>query len=244
MVKKINKLNYTQRNKKSKIRPEQYRTDKANLKMKMKHIKVKDLLNSTSTAQNITAKGWVRTFRNNQFIALNDGSTINNIQCVVDFENTPEETLKRNTTGAAISVTGDLIESQGAGQKFEIKVATLEILGDSDAEKFPIQPKNKPSLDFLRENAHLRVRTNIFGAVMRVRSVLSFAVHNYFQEKGFVYVNTPIISGSDAEGAGEMFKVTALPFDNIPKTEDGKVNYKEDFFWKRNQLNRFRSIRR
>ncbi len=204
--------------------------------MKMKHIKVKDLLNSTSTAQNITAKGWVRTFRNNQFIALNDGSTINNIQCVVDFENTPEETLKRITTGAAISVKGDLIESQGAGQKFEIKVATLEILGDSDAEKFPIQPKNKPSLDFLRENAHLRVRTNIFGAVMRVRSVLSFAVHHYFQEKGFVYVNTPIISGSDAEGAGEMFKVTALPFDNIPKTEDGKVNYKEDFFGKETNL--------
>ncbi|MCF8321608.1 MAG: asparagine--tRNA ligase [Flavobacterium sp.] len=202
----------------------------------MKHIKVKDLLNSTSTAQNITAKGWVRTFRNNQFIALNDGSTINNIQCVVDFENTPEETLKRITTGAAISVKGDLIESQGAGQKFEIKVATLEILGDSDAEKFPIQPKNKPSLDFLRENAHLRVRTNIFGAVMRVRSVLSFAVHHYFQEKGFVYVNTPIISGSDAEGAGEMFKVTALPFDNIPKTEDGKVNYKEDFFGKETNL--------
>ena len=204
--------------------------------MKMKHIKVKDLLNSTTTAQNIIAKGWVRTFRNNQFIALNDGSTINNIQCVVDFENTPEETLKRITTGAAIAVTGDLIESQGAGQKFEIKVATLEILGDSDAEKFPIQPKNKPSLDFLRENAHLRVRTNIFGAVMRVRSVLSFAVHNYFQEKGFVYVNTPIISGSDAEGAGEMFKVTALPFDNIPKTEDGKVNYKEDFFGKETNL--------
>jgi asparaginyl-tRNA synthetase len=204
--------------------------------MKMKHIKVKDLLNSTTTVENITAKGWVRTFRNNQFIALNDGSTINNIQCVVDFENTPEETLKRITTGAAIAVTGDLIESQGAGQKFEIKVATLEILGDSDAEKFPIQPKNKPSLDFLRENAHLRVRTNIFGAVMRVRSVLSFAVHHYFQEKGFVYVNTPIISGSDAEGAGEMFKVTALPFDNIPKTEDGKVNYKEDFFGKETNL--------
>jgi asparaginyl-tRNA synthetase len=202
----------------------------------MRHTKVIDLLNSASTLKNINAKGWVRTFRNNQFIALNDGSTINNIQCVVDFENTPDEILKRITTGAAVSVTGNLVESQGAGQKFEIQVVKLEILGDSDAEKFPIQPKNKPSLDFLRENAHLRVRTNLFGAIMRVRSVLSYAVHSYFQEKGFVYVNTPIITGSDAEGAGEMFKVTALPFDNTPRTEDGKVNYKEDFFGKETNL--------
>ncbi|WP_136667806.1 asparagine--tRNA ligase [Flavobacterium sp. H122] len=195
----------------------------------MKHTKVKDLLNSTKTLHEVTAKGWVRTFRNNQFIALNDGSTIHNIQCVVDFENTPETTLKRITTGAAISVTGELVESQGAGQKYEIQVKKLEILGDSDAEKFPMQPK-KHSLEFLRENAHLRVRTNAFGAIMRVRSVLSFAVHQYFQQKGFVYVNTPIITGSDAEGAGEMFKVTALPFDNTPRTEDGKVDYKKDFF--------------
>jgi asparaginyl-tRNA synthetase len=202
----------------------------------MKHTRVKDLLNSASTIQEVNAKGWVRTFRNNQFIALNDGSTLENIQCVVDFENTPEETLKRITTGAAISVTGSLVESQGAGQKFEIQVNKLEILGDSDAEKFPIQPKNKPSLDFLRENAHLRVRTNMFQAIMRVRSVLSFAVHSYFQEKGFVYVNTPIITGSDAEGAGEMFKVTALPFDNTPRNENGKVNYKEDFFGKETNL--------
>ncbi len=201
----------------------------------MKHTKVKDLLNSSQTLQEVNAKGWVRTFRNNQFIALNDGSTINNIQCVVDFENTPEETLKRITTGAAVSVTGTLVESQGAGQKFEIQVIKLEILGDSDAEKFPMQPK-KHSLEFLRENAHLRVRTNAFGAIMRVRSVLSYAVHNYFQNNGFVYVNTPIITGSDAEGAGEMFKVTALPFENTPKTEEGKVNYKEDFFGKETNL--------
>jgi asparaginyl-tRNA synthetase len=204
--------------------------------LEMRHTKVKDLLNSTTTLHEVNAKGWVRTFRNNQFIALNDGSTINNIQCVVDFENTSDETLKRITTGAAISVTGTLVESKGAGQQFEIQVAKLEILGDSDAEKFPIQPKNKPSLDFLRENAHLRVRTNIFGAIMRVRSVLSYAVHSYFQEKGFVYVNTPIITGSDAEGAGEMFKVTALPFDGTPRTENGKVNYKEDFFGKETNL--------
>jgi len=201
----------------------------------MKHTKVKSLLSSETTITEVNAKGWVRTFRNNQFIALNDGSTINNIQCVVDFENMPEETLKRITTGAAISVTGALVESKGAGQKYEIQVSKLEILGDSDAEKFPMQPK-KHSMEFLRENAHLRVRTNAFGAIMRVRSVLSFAVHQYFQEKGFVYVNTPIITGSDAEGAGEMFKVTALPFDNTPRTEEGKVNYKEDFFGKETNL--------
>ena len=202
----------------------------------MKHTKIITLLSSSNTIDKVVAKGWVRTFRNNQFIALNDGSTIHNIQCVIDFENTDDATLKRITTGAAISVTGALVESQGAGQKYEIQVQTLEILGDSDAEKFPIQPKNKPSLDFLRENAHLRPRTNLFGAIMRVRSVLAHAVHTYFQEKGFVYVNTPIITGSDAEGAGEMFKVTALPFDNPPRNEDGKINYKEDFFGKETNL--------
>lgn len=201
----------------------------------MKHTKVKDLLNSTTTLQEVNAKGWVRTFRNNQFIALNDGSTINNIQCVVDFENTPEETLKRITTGAAVSVIGTLVESKGAGQKYEIQVNKLEILGDSDAEKFPMQPK-KHSLEFLRENAHLRVRTNAFGAIMRVRSVLSFAVHKYFQEKGFVYVNTPIITGADAEGAGEMFQVTSLPLDNLPKTEEGNIDFKKDFFGKHTNL--------
>lgn len=201
----------------------------------MKHTKVKDLLNGTKTLHEVKAKGWVRTFRNNQFIALNDGSTINNIQCVVDFENTPDEILKRITTGAAVSVTGTLVESQGAGQSVEIQVTKLEILGDSDPEKYPMQPK-KHSLEFLRENAHLRIRTNAFGAIMRVRSTLSFAVHQYFQEKGFFYVNTPIITGSDAEGAGEMFRVTALPFDGTPRTEDGKVNFKEDFFGKETNL--------
>ncbi len=201
----------------------------------MKHSKVKDLLNSAEKNYEVTVKGWVRTFRNNQFIALNDGSTIHNLQCVVDFENTPEETLKRINTGTALSLTGKLVESQGAGQKYEIQVSQLEILGDCDAEKFPMQPK-KHSLEFLRENAHLRVRTNAFGAIMRVRSTLSYAIHNYFQERGFFYVNTPIITGSDAEGAGEMFKVTALPFDGTPRTEEGKVNYKEDFFGKETNL--------
>lgn len=200
-----------------------------------KHTKVNELLTATPVLTEVTVKGWVRTFRNNQFIALNDGSTINNIQCVVDFENTPEEILKRITTGAAVSLTGTLAESKGAGQKVEVQVSKIEILGDSDAEKYPMQPK-KHSLEFLRENAHLRVRTNAFGAIMRVRSTLSFAVHQYFQERGFFYVNTPIITGSDAEGAGEMFKVTALPFDNTPRTEEGKINYKEDFFGKETNL--------
>ena len=201
----------------------------------MKHISVKDLINNTKTLQEVTAKGWVRTFRNNQFIALNDGSTLQNIQCVVDFENTPEATLKRITTGAAVCVSGTLQESQGKGQNVEIQVSKIEILGDSDAEKYPMQPK-KHSLEFLRENAHLRVRTNSFSAIMRVRSTLAFAVHQYFQENGFFYVNTPIITGSDAEGAGEMFRVSALPFDNTPRTEDGKVNFKEDFFGKETNL--------
>src|SRR5690606_15496052 len=139
----------------------------------MRHTKVKDLLNSEKPVDDVLVKGWVRTFRNNQFIALNDGSTINNIQCVVDFENTPADTLKRITTGAAVAIKGNLVASQGAGQKFEVKVVALDILGDSDPDKFPMQPK-KHSLEFLRENAHLRVRTNVFGAIMRVRSVLSF----------------------------------------------------------------------
>ena len=201
----------------------------------MKHSKVKDLLSSEKTNYEVTVKGWVRTFRNNQFIALNDGSTIHNLQCVVDFENTPEETLKRINTGTAVALTGKLVESQGAGQKYEIQVSILEILGDCDAEKFPMQPK-KHSLEFLRENAHLRVRTNAFGAIMRVRSVLSFAVHSYFQEKGFFYVNTPVITGADAEGAGEMFQVTSLPLDNLPKNEEGNIDYKKDFFGKHTNL--------
>jgi asparaginyl-tRNA synthetase len=201
----------------------------------MKHIKVKDILNSTKSNYEVTVKGWVRTFRNNQFIALNDGSTIHNLQCVVDFENTPEVTLKRINTGTAVALTGNLVESKGAGQKYEIQVSKLEILGDCDAEKFPMQPK-KHSLEFLRENAHLRVRTNAFGAIMRVRSVLSFAVHSYFQEKGFLYVNTPIITGADAEGAGEMFQVTSLSLDNPPRNEEGNVDYKKDFFGKHTNL--------
>ncbi|MCW3086300.1 MAG: asparagine--tRNA ligase [Bacteroidetes bacterium] len=200
-----------------------------------KRTKVKELLNSTAFGSEVTVKGWVRTFRNNQFIALNDGSTINNIQLVVDFANTDETLLKRLTTGAAISVTGELIESLGKGQKVEVKVKQLEILGDSDAEKFPLQPK-KHSLEFLREIAHLRFRTNTFNAVFKVRHALAFAVHQFFNDRGFVYLHTPIITASDAEGAGEMFRVTSLDFDNPPRTEDGKVDFKQDFFGKSTNL--------
>lgn len=202
----------------------------------MKHTKIIDLLSGNLLLQEVTAKGWVRTFRNNQFIALNDGSTLQNIQCVLELDAFPEETIKRVTTGAAIMVQGVLVESQGKGQKYEIQVFNLEILGDSDPEKYPIQPK-KHSLEFLRENAHLRIRTNMFGAIMRVRSTLAYAVHKYFQDNGFFYVNTPIITGSDAEGAGEMFQVTSLPIDgSAPRNEDGSINYKEDFFGKPTNL--------
>ena len=196
---------------------------------------VAELLKSGSVLQEVIIKGWVRTFRSNRFIALNDGSTINNIQCVIDFENTPEETLKRITTGAAIYIKGIIAESQGKGQSVEIQVSKIEILGDSNADEYPIQPK-KHSFEFLRENAHLRVRTNTFSAVMRVRSKLSFAVHKYFQDNGFNYVNTPIVTGSDAEGAGEMFRVTSFEDNKAPVTEDGKIDYTKDFFGKETNL--------
>ncbi|GAB4158977.1 MAG: asparagine--tRNA ligase [Winogradskyella sp.] len=196
---------------------------------------VAELLSEDIILQDVTVKGWVRTFRANRFIALNDGSTINNIQCVVDFENFDEALLKRITTGAAIHITGELVESQGKGQSVEIQVKELEVLGDSDPETYPIQPK-KHTFEFLRENAHLRTRTNTFSAVMRLRSALSFAIHKYFTENGFYNMHTPIITGSDAEGAGEMFRVSTLDPKNPPLTEDGDVNYKEDFFGKETNL--------
>ena len=196
---------------------------------------IAELLNSDKIAQEVNVKGWVRTFRANRFIALNDGSTINNIQCVVDFENTDENLLKRITTGAAVAVTGTLIESQGKGQKVEISVTKIEILGDADPDDYPIQPK-KHTLEFLRKNAHLRIRTNTFGAVMRVKSALSFAIHKYFTENGFYNFHAPIITGSDAEGAGEMFRVSVFEPNNAPKNEDGSVDYTKDFFGKETNL--------
>jgi len=197
---------------------------------------IKQLLqNGKSIHEEITLKGWVRTFRSNRFIALNDGSTIDNLQVVVDFENTNPDILKRITTGAAIEVKGKLVESQGKGQSVELQATEVVILGDSNPEEYPIQPK-KHSLEFLRENAHLRVRSNTFSAVMRVRSTLAFAIHKYFQDNGFFYVNTPIITGSDAEGAGEMFRVTTLDAKNPPLTENGEVDYKKDFFGRETNL--------
>ena len=201
----------------------------------MKRTKIKALLATTDFGKEVTVMGWVKTFRNNQFIAINDGSSIHNIQAVVDFNSTDESLLKRLTTGASVAVTGTLVESLGKGQHVEIKVKTLEILGDSDAEKFPLQPK-KHSLEFLREIAHLRFRTNTFNAVFKVRHALAFAVHQFFNERGFVYLHTPIITASDAEGAGEMFRVSTIDFDNIPRNDDGTVNYKEDFFGKTTNL--------
>lgn len=196
---------------------------------------IKHVLKEGKTAQNVILKGWVRTFRSNRFIALNDGSTIENVQVVVDFENTDEELLKRITTGAAVEVHGSVVESQGKGQSIEIQASKVLVLGDSNPETYPIQPK-KHSFEFLRENAHLRVRTNVFGAIMRVRSTLAFAIHDYFQKNGFFYVNTPIITGSDAEGAGEMFRVTTLDAKNPPLTDEGKVDYKKDFFGRETNL--------
>ena len=198
-------------------------------------VKIKQLLASEETGQQVTVMGWVRTFRNNQFIALNDGSTNNNLQVVVELGLLDDATLKRLTTGASIKVMGEVVASLGKGQKVEVKAKTLEVLGDCDAEKYPLQPK-KHSLEFLREKAHLRFRTNTFGSVFRLRHSLAFAVHQFFNEKGFVYLNTPIITSSDAEGAGEMFRVTTLPFDNTPRNEDGSINYTEDFFGKSTNL--------
>jgi asparaginyl-tRNA synthetase len=200
-----------------------------------KRVKVKTLLTSEETGYEVTVMGWVRTFRNNQFIALNDGSTNNNLQVVLALDLLDEATLKRITTGASLKVTGEVIASLGKGQKVEVKASAVEILGDCDAEKYPLQPK-KHSLEFLREIAHLRFRTNTFGSVFRVRHALAFAIHKFFNDKGFVYLHTPIITASDAEGAGEMFRVTTLPFDSPPKNEDGSINFKEDFFGKSTNL--------
>jgi asparaginyl-tRNA synthetase len=201
-----------------------------------KRTRIKDLLASDKANYKATVMGWVRTFRNNQFIALNDGSTNNNIQIVAELGKFDETLLKRLTTGACVKAIGEVIPSLGKGQKVELKAASIEILGDSDAEKFPLQPK-KHSLEFLREIAHLRFRTNTFSAVFRVRHTLAFAVHKFFNDKGFVYLHTPIITASDAEGAGETFRVTTLPVDGTaPKNEDGTINFAADFFGRTTNL--------
>ncbi|UCE68487.1 MAG: asparagine--tRNA ligase [Flavobacteriaceae bacterium] len=201
----------------------------------MKTTPIKSLLSDPKLLQEVQVSGWVRTFRSNRFIALNDGSTLQNLQCVVDFETMKEEDLKRITTGAALQLRGTLVESQGGGQKVEVQVKELEILGEANPEQYPIQPK-KHTMEFLREQAHLRVRTNTFGAVMRVRSALAFAVHQYFISRGFYYFHAPIITGSDAEGAGEMFRVTTLDPKSPPLEEGGSVDFSRDFFGKETNL--------
>lgn len=196
---------------------------------------IQDILRHVKIGEKLEVNGWVRTFRNNQFVALNDGSTVQNLQLVVDREETDEQILKRITTGAAITAIGTLVESQGRGQRVELVVDAIQIVGDSDPDKYPLQPK-RHSLEFLREIAHLRFRTNTFSAIFRIRHALSFSIHQFFHEKGFFNMHSPIITGSDAEGAGEMFQVSTLPLDQVPKTEHGEVDFKKDFFGKSTNL--------
>ena len=198
----------------------------------MKRIKIKDILQKGETGTKVVAKGWVRTKRgskNINFIALNDGSTIHNLQVVAEVSGFDEAVLREINTGAAVSVTGTLAESAGGGQNVELVAETIEILGKADPEKFPIQPK-KHSLEFLRENAHLRFRTSTFGAIFRIKHAMSFAIHKYFNDKGFYYLQTPVITANDAEGAGQMFRVSVLDAKNPPLTEKGKVDFSQDFF--------------
>lgn len=201
----------------------------------MARTKIKDILKSEKVDYSVNVKGWVRSFRNNQFIALNDGSCMANVQVVIGLDTDPE-LLKKITTGAALDIDGTVIASQGKGQTVEVKADNVIVLGECDTEKYPLQLKNRPSLEYLREIAHLRFRTNTFGAVFRVRHTLAYAVHKFYNDRGFVYMHTPIITASDAEGAGEMFRVTTLPFDGTPRNEDGTVDYKEDFFGRSTNL--------
>ena len=202
-----------------------------------KRIKVKDLLKCEAGLK-VTVKGWVRTKRGNKnvaFIALNDGSTINNIQIVVDKAAFEEALLAKITTGAAIRVSGDLVESVGSGQNVEIQAAEIEIYGECDPMRYPLQKKDT-SFEYLRTVAHMRPRTNTFGAILRVRNQMAFAIHKFFNEKGFVYLHTPLITASDCEGAGQMFKVTTLDLENVPRNKKGEVDYTKDFFGKETSL--------
>lgn len=198
-------------------------------------VRIKELFLTEPIGEEVIVMGWVRTFRNNQFIALNDGSSPKNLQIVAPLGLLDNATIKRITTGASLKVKGKVAESLGKGQKIEIQAETITILGDSDAERYPLQPK-KHSLEFLRSIAHLRIRTNTFGSVFRVRNTLAFAIHSFFNQKGFNYLNTPIITASDAEGAGDMFRVTTLPLGEIPRDDKGNVDYTKDFFGKSTNL--------
>ncbi|OJW78168.1 MULTISPECIES: asparagine--tRNA ligase [unclassified Spirosoma] len=214
----------------------------------MSYLPIKQLLKASSGVDSsrmdspvgttVTVKGWVRTKRESKnavFIALNDGSTIQNIQAVAEAGQLPEDTLKLITTGSCLAITGQIVESQGSGQAIEVKITDVVIYGTADPEKYPLQPK-RHSLEFLREIAHLRPRTNTFSAILRIRHALAFAIHKYFNDNGFFYLNTPIITASDAEGAGEMFRVTTLDAIKPPLTEDGKVDYNQDFFGRETNL--------
>ncbi len=204
----------------------------------MEHTKIVDIFDPALLDTEVCVKGWVRTRRGNkhvQFVALNDGSTIKNIQLVFDLSKFTDDELKPMTTGSSIKAVGQLVASMGKGQTCEIQVKSFEIYGTADPETYPLQKKGH-TLEFLREKAHLRPRTNTFGAILRIRSVLAFAVHKFFNERGFFYLNTPLITASDCEGAGAMFQVTTLPLNNLPKNEDGTVDYSKDFFGKTTAL--------
>ncbi len=196
---------------------------------------IKSVFESKNIGDNISINGWVKTFRSNRFIALNDGSCLDDIQCVINFEEFDKEILSKINTGTSLNIEGEIVESQGKGQNIEISVKEINILGLSNPDEYPIQPK-KHSFEFLRENAHLRVRTKTISSVMRIRSELSYAIHKFFNENNFYYVHTPIITGSDAEGAGEMFRVTTLNLNKVPKDSDGKIDFTKDFFSKETNL--------
>lgn len=205
---------------------------------KVKRTKIKQILTQEKAGVELCAKGWVRTKRSSKnvtFVALNDGSCINNLQIVLDAEKFDEEFTRKISTGASLSIVGKLVESQGAGQSVELVAGEVVVLGEADPDVFPLQPK-KHSMEFLREIAHLRPRTNTFGAVLRIRHAMAFALHSFFNEKGFLNLHTPILTASDAEGAGEIFKVTTLDLDNVPKNEEGKIDFKQDFFEKETNL--------
>ena len=196
---------------------------------------IKSVFESKNVGDNISINGWVKTFRSNRFIALNDGSCLEDIQCVINFEEFDKEILSKINTGTSLNIEGEIVESQGKGQNIEISVKEINILGLSNPDEYPIQPK-KHSFEFLRDNAHLRVRTKTISSVMRIRSELSYAIHKFFNENNFYYVHTPIITGSDAEGAGEMFRVTTLNLNKVPKDSDGKIDFSKDFFSKETNL--------
>ena len=201
----------------------------------LRSVEIKSVFKDKNIDSKVSVNGWVRTFRSNRFINLNDGSCMEDLQCVIDYENFDKKTLSKITTGSSVNIEGDIVESKGRGQSIELIVKKITILGISNPDEYPIQPK-KHSFEFLRENAHLRIRTKTISSVMRIRSELSFAIHKFFNENNFYYVHTPIITGSDAEGAGEMFKVSTLNLKNVPKNNNEEIDFKLDFFGKETNL--------